>query len=199
LSFLSKSGVVDIAQPLIDRLARATEELVRLALVDGERLTLVAKAQGARSGLRYDPDMGIELRLSCSAAGHAWLMTLPEEQAIAAVTRQGIGEPAHFGPHAPTTVKALLKMLRDHRKRGFSLIRDVYAPGMSAMAAPVRCAEDAATGVVIIAGPSVRLTEQRMLQFGPELLRVASQLAQAGRASPLMLASNLGTWGNRTP
>ncbi|MCD6077406.1 MAG: IclR family transcriptional regulator, partial [Ramlibacter sp.] len=72
LSFLSKSGVVDIAQPLINRLAQASEELVRLAIVDGERLTLVAKAQGARSGLLYDPDMGLNLRLSCSAGGHAW-------------------------------------------------------------------------------------------------------------------------------
>src|SRR4051812_39006681 len=34
LSFLSKSGVVDIAQPLITRLAEATGELVRLAIVD---------------------------------------------------------------------------------------------------------------------------------------------------------------------
>ena len=99
LSFLSKSGVVDIAQPIIDRLAAATEELVRLAIVDDQRLTLVAKAQGARSGLRYDPDMGIELRLSCSAAGHAWLMKLfPRKRALEAVTRQGFGEPRHFGP-----------------------------------------------------------------------------------------------------
>ena len=43
-------------------------------IVDGDRLTLVAKAQGARKGLRYDPDMGIDVRLSCSAAGHAWLI-----------------------------------------------------------------------------------------------------------------------------
>jgi DNA-binding IclR family transcriptional regulator len=49
---------------VINRLAQETEELVRLAVVDGERLTLVAKAQGARSGLLYDPDMGIDLRLS---------------------------------------------------------------------------------------------------------------------------------------
>ncbi len=56
LSFLSKCGVVDITQPMIDRLARTTEELVRLAIVDGERFTLVAKTQGAKSGLLYDPD-----------------------------------------------------------------------------------------------------------------------------------------------
>ena len=48
LTFLSSSGIVDIAQPLIDRLAASSGELVRLAIVDGERLTFVAKAQGAR-------------------------------------------------------------------------------------------------------------------------------------------------------
>jgi DNA-binding IclR family transcriptional regulator len=197
MSFLSKSGVVDIAQPLVNRLADKTEELVRLAIVDNERLTLVAKAQGAKSGLLYDPDMGIELKLSCSAAGHAWLMTLSEDKAIEAVTRQGMGDPAHFGPGAPTSIKALLRMLQDHRKRGFSVTVDLYAPGMSAMAAPVQRRGEPATGVVVIAGPSIRFPRKRMLQFGPDLLNTAGELALAGNASPLMQSANLGTWGNR--
>ena len=36
LSFLSASGITDIAQPLLDRLAVESGELVRLAVVDGE-------------------------------------------------------------------------------------------------------------------------------------------------------------------
>jgi len=196
LSFLGKSGVVDIAQPVINRLAQATEELVRLAIVDGERLTLVAKAQGARSGLLYDPDMGIDLRLSCSAAGQAWLMTLPEDVAIEYVSRQGIGHPRHYGPNAPTSVKALLKMLEEHRKRRCSLIEEAYAPGMSSMAAPVRRAGEPATGVVVIAGPSSRLTLQRMQQFAPQILAAANELAVTGHASPLLKSANVGTWGN---
>lgn len=196
LSFLSKSGVVDIAQPVINRLAQATEELVRLAIVDGERLTLVAKAQGSRSGLLYDPDMGIDLRLSCSAAGQAWLMTLPEEAAIAYVTRQGIGQPAHYGPNAPTTIRALLSVLEQHRKRGYSVIQDAYAVGMSSMAAPVQRRGEPATGVVVIAGPSSRLTASRMKQFGPLLSTAASELAATGNASPLLKSANTGTWGN---
>ena len=198
LSFLSKSGVVDIAQPLINRMAERTEELVRLAIVDGERLTLVAKAQGARSGLRYDPDMGIELNLSCSAAGHAWLMTLTEDQAMQALARQGMGDRASYGPNAPRSIKALMTLLKEHRKRGFSLVRETYAPGMSSMAAPVQRRGEPATGVIVVAGPSVRLTEARMLQFGPELMEVAAEMAVAGNASPLMQAANIGTWGNRT-
>lgn len=196
LSYLSKSGVVDIAQPVIDRLARATEELVRLAIVDGDRLTLVAKAQGAKSGLLYDPDMGIDLRLSCSAAGHAWLMTLGEDEAMAKVSRQGLGDPKQFGPNAPTSLKALMKMLAEHRQRGFSAIQDVYAPGMSAMAAPVQKKGEPATGVLIVAGPSLRLGMKNMLGFGPALVEAAGELAVTGSASPLLKSANVGTWGN---
>jgi len=196
LSFLSKSGVLDIAQPVIDRLARATGELVRLAIVDGDRLTLVAKAQGAKSGLLYDPDMGIDLRLSCSAAGQAWLMTLPEDVAIEYVSRQGIGEPKDFGPNAPTSMKALLKVLEEHRKRRFSVIQDAYAPGMSSMAAPIQRVNEQATGVVIIAGPSARLTLKRMVQFGPALLSAAEELKVSGNSSALLKSANVGTWGN---
>src|ERR1700678_4442612 len=47
LNFLSLSGVVDVAQPALDRLAADCGELVRLAVVDGTDLTFVAKAQGA--------------------------------------------------------------------------------------------------------------------------------------------------------
>ena len=111
LFFLSNSGIVDIAQPLLDRLAAESGELVRLAVVDGDRLTLVAKEQGARSGLRYDPDMGMDLKLSCSAAGHAWLMTLSDDRAIEAVARQGLGRSEAFGPDAPATIKDLQALL----------------------------------------------------------------------------------------
>lgn len=185
LSFLGSSGIVDIAQPLIDRLAQATGELVRLAIVDGERLTFVAKAQGARFGLRYDPDMGIDVRLSCSSGGHAWLMTLSDERAIEIVARQGFGDPTHYGPKAPTTIKALLKILEEDRKRGFSLINEMYAPGMTAMAAPVRRRDEPAIGVITVAGPMVRLTEKRMHELAPELLAVAQELGMASAASPM--------------
>jgi len=185
LSFLSASGVVDVAQPSLDRLAETSEELVRLAVVDGEALTFVAKAQGARRGLRYDPDMGLSVRLSCSAAGHAWLSTMSDEAALALVARQGFGEPAQYGPKAPTTVKALLACLRLARKRGFSTISEVFAPSMAAMAAPIRTRTAGTVGVVTIAGPLVRLTERKMSDLGEALLQAADEIAGASGASTL--------------
>ena len=185
LAFLGSAGIVDIAQPIIDRLADASGELVRLAIVDGDRLTFVAKAQGARAGLRYDPDMGIDVRLSCSAGGHAWLMTLSEERATELVALQGFGSPKEFGPQAPTTFKALMKLLDEDRRRGFSTIVEMYSPGMTAMAAPVLRRGQEAVGVITIAGPLQRLTPERMLQLGPALTAAASELAMASSTSPL--------------
>lgn len=186
LSFLGAQGTLDVAQPVIDRLADESGELVRLALVDEDRLTFVAKAQGARAGLRYDPDMGIDVRLSCSAGGHAWLMTLSEERATELVARQGFGSPREYGPKAPTTFKALMKVLEEDRKRGFSLMEEMYAPGMSAMAAPVLGRGGDAFGVITIAGPLQRLTRTRMQELGRPLAQAASELALAATSSPLL-------------
>lgn len=185
LSFLSNSGVIDVAQPLLDRLAQESGELVRLAVVDGDELVFVAKAQGALRGLRYDPDMGLSVRLSCSAAGHALLSTLSDDEAMTRVARQGFGAPEDYGPQAPTSMKALIGFVRAARRQGYSTIVEVFAPGMSAMAAPVRAPGGPAIGVITIAGPLVRLSEARMQALAPALLATAQDVMAASKASPM--------------
>lgn len=191
LNHLSNTGVVDIAEPLLERLAAASGELVRLSLVDGERLTWVAKAQGLRKGLRYDPDMGMEARLSCTASGHAWLLSLSDEEAVALVSRQGFGTPAEYGPKAPTTVKALLGFLHAARVRGYAMIDEVFAPGMAAMAVPVLRRREA-IGVISIAGPRQRLTAARMHALAPALLGAAAELGPLCNTSSLFGRPPLG-------
>lgn len=186
LTYLSKSGVVDVAQPLIDRLAEQTGELVRLAVIDGDRLTWVARAQGARQGLRYDPDMGSIARLSCSSSGWAWLSTLSEDAALSLIAQQGLGLPQDFGPNAPSTLQAVLQALQDTRDNGFALTQETYTPGLNAMAAPVGLSGQLPMGTISIAGPAARLTRERMLSFAPDLLSCAAQLAAASSASPLL-------------
>lgn len=179
-TFLAGSGITDLAQPIIDRLAANCSELVRLAMVDGRKLIWVAKSQGAQFGLRYDPDMGQEARLSCSASGIAWLSCLSEQEAIALVEKQGYGSRSEYGPKAPQTERALMKYVRAARKRGFSLVIQTYSPWMSTIAAPIRSPSTGeVTGTVNIAGPHVRLTEARMLELAPLLLDAARELSLA--------------------
>ena len=68
---------------------------------------------------------------------------------------------------------------------GVATINEVFAPGMTAMAAPVQRRGYPAIGVISIAGPLLRLTEKRMETLGPTLVAAASELAAASLASPL--------------
>jgi IclR family acetate operon transcriptional repressor len=185
LSYLQATGIVDIAQPLLDRLAEASGEFVRLSVVDGDRLTWVAKAQGARRGLRYDPEMGADAHLSCTASGHAWLMTLSDEEALMLVAKQGFGKPEDFGPNAPTSPQALLSALHQARSRGYAVTVETFTPGMSVIAAPVQRPDNPATGVISIAGPTFRFDEQKIASLAPVLLGTAAEIAAVAGASPL--------------
>jgi IclR family transcriptional regulator, acetate operon repressor len=199
LSFLSQSGIVDFSQPLLDHLASVSGELARLSVVDGQRIAWVARAQGSTLGLRHDPDMGAQVRLSCSSTGIAWMSAMPDDQALALVSQQGLGSRQEYGPNAPTSLKAVLAAVKQARTRGYAMMQDTYEAGTSAIGAPVRLGTQAPLGVVSISGPSVRFTAARMERLGPELVRVAAQLAVASSSSPYFqkargLVKNGSTW-----
>jgi IclR family acetate operon transcriptional repressor len=185
LNYLKQSGVVDLTQPILDRLAEACGELVRLGVVDVDHITWVSLSQGATSGLRYDPDHGIDVKLSCTASGHVWLSTLPEDDAIALLSKQGLAKTAEYGPNAPTSIAAVMKCVRQARKDGVAFATETYARGLNAMSTTVMAPGNGAVGVLAMSGPSVRLTEDKMHQWAPELMRAAADVARASAASPL--------------
>lgn len=185
LRFLSAAGIADIAQPILERLAVQCSELVRLAVVEDDQLIYVAKAQGARQGILYDPEMGRPVTLSVSAAGIVWMSTKSEEEAMAMVSKQGFGVPAEFGPRAPTTFKALMPMVELARRRKFATTQDMFLPAMSSMATPVVGADGEVRAVLIIAGPMSRLSEERMEALAPQLQASALELSEASSVSPM--------------
>jgi len=185
LNYLKGSGVVDLCQPIMDRLAESCGELVRLGVVDVDHLTWVSLSQGARAGLRYDPDQGTDAKLSCTSAGHMWLSTLSEDDALSLVSRQGFGKPSEYGPHAPASPTALLKALRATRKQGYAIAVDTYAAGLSAISAAIAPHGKGTVGVLSISGPSVRLTETKLRAVAPDLLAAAADIANVSAASPL--------------
>lgn len=186
LIHLSSAGVLDIAQPILDRLAAVSGELTRLGVIEDGHITFVGKAQGARSGLRYDPDMGSQPPLHCSASGQAWLSCLTDERALELVARQGgLGQPAAGGPNAPQTIQQFLAVLQAARQRGYGIGIETYEAGMAAIAAPVRHpVTNEVVGIVSLAGPASRLPESRLVELVPALLEAASDLGTASLQSP---------------
>lgn len=178
MRYFTGAGFNDLAQPILDRLAAASGELARLAIAEGDRLLWVAKAQGARYGLRYDPDTGQNVILHATSVGKAWLSTLPEEEAVRIVEAAGFGTPKRFGPRVMRTLADLRQALRETRARGYGVAVEEGEPGMAAIAVAVRAspAPDApAVGTLSLAGPVARMTPERRDGFARELLAPAAR------------------------
>ena len=160
--FLIASNVQDICQPVLGRLAGETGEFVRLAVLEGDGLTWIGQAQGARTGLTYQPPMVAKVPLHVTANGKAWLATLPVERAMKLVLAEGFGKPAEFGPNAIRSVDALLRELSATNEKGFGLALEEAEPGVVAVATVIRAAEGDVVGTISVAGPVIRMTQERI-------------------------------------
>jgi DNA-binding IclR family transcriptional regulator len=179
-----RTGLDDLAQPVLDRLAAETGELARLTIVEGERLVWVAKAQGARSGLRYDPDIdqdtGHDVVLHSTATGKAWLATLPEEDAMRIVAATGFRTPVRFGPNVARDLDTFRQMLQATRRAGFGEAVEEGEPGTAAVAVAIVDVSGVGGGAVVgtlsLAGPMLRFGPERRNLLAGRLSRAAEEL-----------------------
>ena len=178
--YLDARRLPDVAQDALARLAQASGEYCRLAVVEGEGLIWIARAQGATQGLRYDPPMSRDVVLHATATGKAWLASLPEQEALRIACARGFATPPGFGQRAVTNVDELRAHLDVTRARGYAHAVEEGEPGTVALAAPFRAFDrpDApVAGTVSIAGPQVRLTDARVAELAPLLLATTREIS----------------------
>lgn len=199
LGYLGRTGVTDITQPILDRLADVSGELVRLSVRDEGGLVWVAVAQGATQGLRYDPgrEQGMRVHPASTAGGQALLSTMSDDDVLALVGETGL-RPPNLPPtsKAPGSIDQLMRTIRATRKRGYSIAIDSYIEGMGAMAVPVMADGDdgpRVIGCLSIAGPAVRFPVERMEELAPALFDAAHELGRAAPASRYFAARTVRT------
>jgi IclR family acetate operon transcriptional repressor len=179
IRYLAGSGLNDVIQPLLHRLAQKTQELSRLAVVQGDSLIWAAKSQGSVSALRYDPDLGRPVVLHATAVGRAWLSTLEEDKAVDIVMKAGFDVPSHFNRNIITDAEKLRVELAATRRRGYGLAIEEGEAGTVAFAVPVMAQDgQKSVGTLSVAGPVMRLREDRYDDIAQSLKAAALELVQ---------------------
>ena len=177
---LDARAVPDVVQSVLDKLALETREYCRLAIVEGEDLVWVARAQGATTGLRYDPDMGQEIVLHATANGKAWLSTLPENDALQIICARGFESRRPLGPNSTSDIDEIRDRLRRTRENGYGTSMEEAEAGTAAVAVPFFAGEDPdapVAGTISVAGPLTRMTEDRVPEIADALKRAAKEVA----------------------
>ncbi|MFZ9636146.1 MAG: IclR family transcriptional regulator, partial [Alphaproteobacteria bacterium] len=112
------TGLHEVCQPVLERLARDSRELVRLTLAQDGGLGWLCSAQGAPPGLRYEPAMTGPVALHATANGKAWLATLPDAEVRRLLRARGM---AALTTRTIVDATALLRDLALVRRRGWAL------------------------------------------------------------------------------
>lgn len=181
--YLAANGLTDVVQPILNRLAAQTGELVHLGVVDDERMFWVAWAQGSVSPLRYVPVIGREVVLHTTGSGATWLASLPDEEAIRILRRHGFRKSPTpgYGRNAVRTEKEFIAKIRKVRRDGFALNIEEGEPFINAIAVAFQAAPSPSSpvaGTVAIAGPSNRMTRTALLAMLPELRAHCRELTE---------------------
>jgi IclR family acetate operon transcriptional repressor len=171
---------IDRARSTTDRLSEATGESVSVG-VRGSGGVLVVLQSSSRHALRFEHPAGGAIDVHASAMGK---VLLAFGETTASVTVRELGQLARFTASTITTRAAMLAELEQVRARGFATNRQERYDGVCGVAAPALDAKGVARLAVGIQGPSVRLTDARLLELGPLLMatgREVAELVLAGR------------------
>ncbi|MDR3437802.1 IclR family transcriptional regulator [Telmatospirillum sp.] len=177
-SLLLASGLTQTAQPLLDRLAEGTRELVRLTVANERGLSWAAFAQGAPPGIRYQPSISGAVVLHATASGKAFLAALPEPQALEMARGQGLGK-QRPGPRTVASEDELRRDLALIRQQGYAVIDEEAEPEIKAVAVAIRQKDGPPLGTLSVAGPRSRLSDER-IPGHVKLLTETAQILAAG-------------------
>lgn len=159
-----------LASPFLHNLCDQFHENVNLSVLDVTDVIYLEVVESTQR-VKLAAAPGQRLPAFCTASGKAILAFLPEDKVLDILA---LGMPKHT-QNTFTTEEAFFEDISRTRENGYAISEQEFEDGINAIAAPI-CDHPIAS--VSIAGPSYRLTRERMIEIGPALLTTVKKIAQ---------------------
>jgi IclR family transcriptional regulator, KDG regulon repressor len=166
------------ALPHLRRLAEQTGETVKLGLLSGGRVLIVAAVESSYE-LHTRGDNGRSWWLHSSALGKAILASLPPMEVEAIVDRHGL---PRMTDSTITDRENLRRAISQIKSQGYAIDWQESEQGVSCAAVPVPVPASVAPASLSVSGPSIRLTLQKLRNWVPRLTEVARAIGQTAAA-----------------
>jgi IclR family pca regulon transcriptional regulator len=173
--YLAADALVHRATPVLQRLARETEEACNLTVPDGPDIVFVVRII-SRNVMNPNVIVGTRLPAYCTAPGLAMMSTWPDEEVDELLAR------SHLVKHTPSTVtdpKRIKARPKQFRAMGYAHTEDELYPDDISTAAPVLNANGRAVGALNIAISRARWNAGRDERRLADLLRDAAAAVSA--------------------
>ncbi|UCG17434.1 MAG: IclR family transcriptional regulator [Phycisphaerales bacterium] len=164
-----------LAEPVLQRLARATGETAHLAVRTGDQM-LILQVADSPNPIRVASRPGTLVLIHCAATGKALLAALPPARARAILR----GRPLQRRTDRTiTTVAALETELEATRRQGYAVDDEEYHVGVRCLAAPVFDARGDVVAALGITAATLRFAKRKIPVVAREVTRAAESLSDA--------------------
>lgn len=161
----------EVARPLLERLARETEEHVNLALLDGHEAVFIDIIESAKP-IRAYTYLGGRVPAYCSATGKA-ILAFQQEEIVTGVIRAGLKP---FTDRTIVQAGRLREELKLVRALGYAVNREEWREDVYGLAAPIWNHESKVVASVSITTPASRFDEDK---FCSPVMGTARGISQA--------------------
>ncbi|MDQ0688536.1 DNA-binding IclR family transcriptional regulator [Streptomyces achromogenes] len=170
------TGRIDITQqsrPVCERLAEEIGETVNIAVMQEQYAINLYQVRGPGAVTAHNW-VGQLTPLHATSSGKILLAHLSAKERATLLTTAGMKK---VTPHTITAKTKLEKHLVTAREQGYAFTLEELEIGLHAMAAPVRNRDGEVIAAVSASGPSYRLTEQRLHELSPVLVKGAAEIS----------------------
>lgn len=174
-AFLDHRNLVVGAYPHLKRLMQQSGETTNLAVVDDGEAVFVEQVQCSEL-MRMSTKLGARAPLHASGVGKAMLAAMPGRAVDAALARRGL---ARHTARTVTSREGLALELDAIRERGYAIDDEEHADGLRCVAAPIWDENGEPWAAISLAGPTSRITPERIDALGRLVRAIADDITQA--------------------
>ncbi|HUE81541.1 MAG TPA: IclR family transcriptional regulator [Pyrinomonadaceae bacterium] len=157
----------------LQRLAFETGETAHLCILDDGEVLYLEKVEAPRT-VRVPSIVGRRYPAHCGGAGKTLLAFQPEEEVGELVKRRGLKA---YTRNTLTTPAQLREGLRRVREQGYAVDNEEFEEGLECIGAPIRDYSGRVVAAISIAGPTFRITEEKLPVLALTVMDVAKELS----------------------
>lgn len=170
---LARIELVREARPLLENLARLSGEVVHLAVLDQGEVVYVDKVESEQT-IRMYSRVGRRSPVHCTGVGKALLAFVDDVTFQSIVAEKGL---RRYTPRTITDPERLREHLARVRETGVAFDDEEHEPGIRCVAAPVRDHRGVVVASISVAGPTVRMTHERLQELAEPVRQTAAAIS----------------------
>jgi DNA-binding IclR family transcriptional regulator len=171
---LSRFDLKDYASPYLETLAKKTNEIIHLSILDKNEIVYIDK-KGEGQVLTVATKVGGRNLAYACGMGKVLLSGLASEELAEVLAMAPLKQ---FTPTTIAEIPQLLKELDRVRKQGFAIDHEESFPGIKCVAAPIKDSRGKVIAAMSATVPKQRMDKERMRELTKLVTECAQQISE---------------------